>query len=214
MSEPGLPRQQPRTTPLPPETLGPACPWAGVQRAGLIPGSRAASGRDRPWPLKPAVTVLSEPERVPYRRLRQALPEHLVLTHVQLARALRFKRGRRDRAVWNRICPLSIDFLIVRADTSIVAAIEPDDSSHGRVDRQDADARTSHALGSAGIPLIRWRVGRIPDVMAMRAARRTPAPVTRQSRTRRVRSVNAKQCSSADENKAPANRNGTSLDSV
>ena len=150
-------------------------PWivaaAVVAAAALArPRRRDGRGRDRPWPLDPAPTILSEPEQVLYRRLMEALPEYLVLPQVQLARALRFKRGQRDRAVWNRISQLSIDFLIARPDTSIVAAVELDDSSHLRGDRQDADARKGHALESAGVPLIRWRVGKMPEVAAIKSA--------------------------------------------
>ena len=134
------------------------------------PRRQEGSGRDRPWSLEPTPTILSEPEQVLYRRLVEALPEYLVLPQVQLARALRFKRGQRDRAVWNRISQLSIDFLIARPDTSIVAAVELDDSSHLRADRQDGDARKGHALKSAGVPLIRWRVGKMPDVAAIKSA--------------------------------------------
>jgi len=72
--------------------------------------------------------------------------------------------------VWNRISQLSLDFLIARPDTSIIAAVELDDSSHLRSDRQDADARKGHALESAGVPLIRWRVGKIPDVASIKSA--------------------------------------------
>jgi hypothetical protein len=134
------------------------------------PRRRVGRGRDWPWPLEPTPTILSEPEQVLYRRLVEALPECLVLPQVQLVRALRFKGSRRDIAVWNRISQLSIDFLIVRPDTSIITAIELDDSSHFRADRQDADARKSHALESAGVPLIRWRVGKMPDVASIRSA--------------------------------------------
>lgn len=112
----------------------------------------------------------SEPERVLYRRLVEALPDYLVLPQVQLVRVVRFKRGQGDRAVWNRISQLWIDFLIAKPDTSIVAAVELDDSSHLRVDRQDADARKGHALMSAGVPLIRWRVGKLPDVASIKSA--------------------------------------------
>ena len=102
------------------------------------PRRRGGRGRDRPWPLEPVVGILSEPELVLYRRLLEALPECLVLPQVQLARALRFKRGQRDHVVWNRICQLSIDFLIVRPDTSIIAAV------------------------SSMIPAISERIGRMP----------------------------------------------------
>jgi very-short-patch-repair endonuclease len=134
------------------------------------PRRRQASWRDRPWPLEATQTILSEPEQVLYRRLVEALPEYLVLPQVQLVRVMRFKRGQRDRAVWNRISQLSIDFLIAKPDTSVVAAVELDDSSHLRVDRQDADARKEHALMSAGVPLIRWRVGKLPDVVSIKSA--------------------------------------------
>ncbi|MBW8078859.1 MAG: DUF2726 domain-containing protein [Gallionella sp.] len=134
------------------------------------PRRPAVRGRDRPWPLEPTPALLSEPEQVLYRRLVEALPEYRVLTQVQLARVLRFKRGQRDRAVWNRISQLSLDFLIARPDTSIIAAVELDDSSHLRADRQDADARKQHALESAGVPLIRWRVGKMPDVVSIKSA--------------------------------------------
>lgn len=141
-----------------------------VAAALARPRRRKGRGRDRPWPLEPASSILSDPEQVLYRRLLEALPECLVLPQVQLARALRFKRGQRDGIVWNRICQLSIDFLIVRADTSIIAAVELDDSSHLRADRQDADASKGHALESTGVPLIRWRVGKMPDVASIRSA--------------------------------------------
>lgn len=130
----------------------------------------AGRGRSGPWPLEPALAVLSEPEQVLYRRLVAALPDYLVLPQVQLIQALRFKRGRRDQAVWNRICQLSVDFLIVRGDTSIVAAVELDDSSHRAPRRHDADARKSHAFKSAGVALIRWQVTRLPDVESIRSA--------------------------------------------
>ena len=130
----------------------------------------AVRGRGGPWPLEPVATVLSEPEQVLYPRLVAALPHCLVLPQVQLIQALRFKHGRRDQAVWNRICQLSIDFLIVRADTSIVAAVELDDSSHRASRRQDADARKAHALKSAGVALIRWQVTKLPDVESIRSA--------------------------------------------
>jgi hypothetical protein len=129
-----------------------------------------ANERDRPWPLEAIPTVLSEPEQVLHRRLLEALPGYLVLPQVQLARVVRFKRGQFNRAVWNRISQLSIDFLIAKPDTSIVAAVELDDSSHLRVDRRDADARKGHALMSAGVPLIRWRVGKLPDVGSIKSA--------------------------------------------
>jgi len=89
---------------------------------------------------------------------------------VQLLQLLKFKRERRSYAVFNRVCRLSLDFVIVNPDTSIVAAIELDDASHQRDDRRRADARKTHAMKSAGIPLIRWQAKSLPDAAAIRSA--------------------------------------------
>lgn len=123
----------------------------------------------RPWPLEPRRPLLSQPEQVLYRRLVQACPRHSVFCQVQLMQMLRFKRGGWNPGVANRINQLSIDFLIVNPDTSIVAAIELDDRSHQRADRRAADARKAHALKSAGIPLLRWQTRDLPDTTAIAA---------------------------------------------
>ncbi|MGO9949306.1 MAG: DUF2726 domain-containing protein [Steroidobacteraceae bacterium] len=122
------------------------------------------AGFDKPWPLEPKRALLSDPEQVLYRRLVQALPNHIVLAQVQLLQALRFKRGSRDPRVLNRISQLSLDFMILAPDTRIIAAIELDDASHDREARRAADARKAHALKSAGIPLLRWSVRDMPDM--------------------------------------------------
>jgi len=131
---------------------------------------RGGPGLDRLWPLEPKRALLSEPEQVFYRRLLEACPQHIVLCQVQLIQALRFKRGGWSASLANRISQLSIDFLIVRPDTSIVAAVELDDGSHERADRRAADARKAHALKSAGVPLLRWHTRHMPGVQAIGTA--------------------------------------------
>lgn len=125
---------------------------------------------DKPWPLEVKRQLLTERERALYQRLVQSLPNHIVLAQVQLLQVLNFKRGHRTHAIRNRISQLSLDFLILNPDTSIVAAVELDDSTHTREDRRQADARKSHALQSAGIPLIRWNAKSLPDAIAILAA--------------------------------------------
>jgi hypothetical protein len=134
-----------------------------------------ASALARPWPLEAKRNVLSDRERELYRRLVQSLPEHLVLAQVQLLQVLNFKRGRRTFAVLNRISRLSLDFLILNADTMPVAAVELDDVTHERADRRRADANKNHALRSAGVPLIRWNVRNLPDGPTICAALRATA---------------------------------------
>jgi very-short-patch-repair endonuclease len=124
----------------------------------------------KPWPLEANRQMLTERERALYQRLVQSLPNHIVLAQVQLLQALNFQRGRRTPGIFNRISQLSLDFLILNPDTSIVAAVELDDATHTRADRRQADARKDHALKSAGVPLIRWNAKNLPDTAAILAA--------------------------------------------
>lgn len=121
-----------------------------------------------PWPLQVRRRLLSQSELALFHRLAQSLPEHIVLARVHLPQALEFWPGGRTQALFNRISQLSVDFLVVDADTSIVAAIELDDGAHGR--RPWADARKTHALRSAGLPLIRWSSLSRANTAAIRAA--------------------------------------------
>jgi hypothetical protein len=133
----------------------------------------------KPWPLEAKRHLLTEPERALYQRLIQTLPNQIVLAQVQLLPVVQFQRGRRSQGILNRISQLSLDFLILNPDTSIVAAVELDDATHTRADRRQADARKSHALRSAGVALIRWNVKRLPDAAAILAAIPTVAAGTR-----------------------------------
>jgi hypothetical protein len=151
-----------------------------IAAAFSVLGARLKS-RDRSlakrWPLEPKPNVLSERERALYQRLMQSLPGHIILAQVHLRQVLEFQRGRRSQSIANSFNQLSLDFLILNADTSIVAAVELDDTTHSKEHRRRADARKSHALQSAGIPLIRWDAKHLPDtsgIIAALPARTTP----------------------------------------
>jgi very-short-patch-repair endonuclease len=131
---------------------------------------RRVGGLDVSWPLESKRALLTAPEQVLYRRLVNALPHHIVLAQVQLLQMVRFKRRSPPYAVLNRMSRLSVDFVVLTPDTGIVAAIELDDASHRHQHRESADARKTHALRSAGIPLIRWSVSAMPNAMAISAA--------------------------------------------
>lgn len=120
------------------------------------------------WPFY-AKKLLSAPEQILYGRLRQALPEHIVLAQVGLSRILGVKKGNNFQAWHNRINRMSADFVVCSRDSSIFAVIELDDASHNRADRKIADAKKDWALGSAGIRILRWQVKAIPDEASIRA---------------------------------------------
>ncbi|HTX24917.1 MAG TPA: DUF2726 domain-containing protein [Steroidobacteraceae bacterium] len=145
----------------------------GVATALAAVGKRrgaAASVLGRPWPLEAKRTLLTEPERMLYERLVRAAPKHIVLAQVQLQHLVRFKRGAWSPGIENRISKLSVDFVVLAPDASIVAAIELDDASHAQERRRAADARKTHALESAGIPLLRWSVRQMPTVQTIESA--------------------------------------------
>jgi hypothetical protein len=123
---------------------------------------------DEPWPFyrkKP----LSEPEQVLYHRLVQALPECIVLAQVQLSRVLGVKKGANFGRWNNRISQKSVDFVVCLKDSTVVAVVELDDSTHNRPARKIADATKDKALESADIPIVRWTVKSLPDEAEIRA---------------------------------------------
>ena len=72
---------------------------------------------------------------------------------------------------------MSLDFVVCDEFGRVVAAIELDDSSHQRRSRQEADARKDRALASAGVRLIRWPCGGVPEIPEMRSQVLPPQPV-------------------------------------
>ena len=154
----------------------------GIAFALLRARSSDATSRG-PWPFS-LRQPLTEPEQVLYFRLRQALPDHMVLAQVGMSRFLAVRRGHNARAWYDRINRMSVDFLVCTKDASVVAAIELDDASHQQPDRANADAKKELALKAAGVRLVRWKVSAMPDEAAIQKsiATATSAPRTRAPR--------------------------------
>jgi hypothetical protein len=132
----------------------------------MVRGSKSSAAQ-QPWPVL-ARRLLSQPEQVLYGRLVEALPGKLIFSQVQLTRILEVKNVP-NRLVWlNRINRLSVDFVVCHPDSSVVAAIELDDSSHARPARQSADTRKAEALAAAGVRLVRLHVKNLPSVKDVR----------------------------------------------
>jgi Protein of unknown function (DUF2726) len=123
---------------------------------------------DSHWPVV-ARDLLTKRERSMFQRLVAVYPDHTVFAQVALSQLLDVPLDTPDRqSIRNRFSQLVADFVLCRADLSIVAVIELDDSSHARPDRQYADARKSKAIQDAGLRIIRIAPGPIPSEAHLR----------------------------------------------
>jgi very-short-patch-repair endonuclease len=146
---------------------------AGIAFAVLRASSSDATSSG-PWPFS-LRRPLTEPEQVLYFRLRQALPDHMVLAQVGMSRFLAVRRGHNARAWYNRINRMNVDFLVCNKDASVVAAIELDEASQQQPDRANTDAKKELALKAAGVRLVRWKVSAMPDEAAIQMSIATAA---------------------------------------
>jgi hypothetical protein len=122
-----------------------------------------------PWPVA-AKQLLTGHEKLLYQRLLSLYPDHKLFVQVAFSQMIDVDRRHPERAsIRARYKQLVADFVLCRADLSVIAVIELDDPSHVRSDRQYADARKSKALADAGIRLVRVPAGRIPSEDDLRA---------------------------------------------
>lgn len=119
------------------------------------------------WPYY-AKKPITPSELILYHRLVEALPECIILAQVQLSRVLGVKKGFNTNEWNNRINRMSLDYLICLKDSTIVAAVELDDSSHEKASSVSRDTKKDKALTDAGIKIIRWHVKNIPDTKTIR----------------------------------------------
>lgn len=127
------------------------------------------SASNLPWPYF-AKRPLSTPEQILYHRLINALPDHFILAQVQVSRVLGVKRGFDFNRWNNRINRLSYDFVVCSLDSTVLAAIELDNSSQARPSSVEVDQRKAKATAAAGIALIRWHVRSLPLELEIQAA--------------------------------------------
>src|SRR5882762_3122585 len=123
---------------------------------------------DVPWPVA-ARNLLSPREQSLYQRLLSLYPKHQVFVQVALSQLIDVDRNHPEsESIRARYKQLVADFVLCRADLSVVAVIELDDRSHERRDRQDADARKTKALVDAGLRLVRIPAGALPSEEELR----------------------------------------------
>ncbi|ADB17463.1 conserved hypothetical protein [Pirellula staleyi DSM 6068] len=120
-----------------------------------------ASLRDGPMPYERRGVLLTPAEINFLRTLQIAVRDDWqIFSMVRLADLIKVRAKTRKFQTWqNRIAGKHIDFVICDNDTlEVKLAIELDDSSHRRPDRQERDRFVNAALAAAGLPLLRIKV--------------------------------------------------------
>lgn len=106
--------------------------------------------------------LLSAGELAFYQVLVRAVPpEYVINCKVRIWDILYVERSENSRGHENRISSKHVDFLLCdRTTMKAVLAIELDDASHNRPDRQDRDAFVDQAFAAAGLPIIHIKAAR------------------------------------------------------
>lgn len=120
---------------------------------------KSAKGKNE-TPIK-AKRVLTMNEQPTFNRLREALPENIVLAQVSFG-ALLSTTGQATRNKFNRKIA---DFVVLDKSFNVVAVVELDDKSHKGKEKQDAERDAM--LIEAGYRVIRYP--RTPDLDKVKA---------------------------------------------
>lgn len=120
-------------------------------------------------PIK-AKRLISLNEQPTFNRLREALPDHIVLAQVAFS-GLLSSTGYATRSRFNRKVA---DFVVLDKAFNVVAIVELDDSSHKG--REEKDADRDAMLAEAGYKIIRYK--RTPDLDKLKADFALPPAIT------------------------------------
>jgi hypothetical protein len=142
--------------------------FASRRRAEAANRKRALGNLDpvTAWPPE-ATRILSQHERTAYLTLVRALPDHVVLAQVQLARFLKVPR-RHSYAEWlNRVGQLSADLIVCDKATQPIAVVE----IHSLRDSPRSQHRhevMARVLKAAKIRCVVWMEEALPSADAAR----------------------------------------------
>ncbi|HEY2925538.1 DUF2726 domain-containing protein [Piscinibacter sp.] len=158
--------------------------WALRWRANRQRGdSRPADNLDTvaAWPPQ-ATRVLTTVEREAYDRLRAALPAHMILAQVPLARFIKVPT-RNSYAEWlRRVGHLCADFVVCDRHSQVIAVVEIRSADDRLSDRaRKRQQRLARVLKAAAVPVHVWSENALPAVDAVREAivpSPPPAPAT------------------------------------
>ena len=130
-------------------------------------------GGSRDYPYRKKPSIMSRNEQAFYRALLRAANEQYdVFGMVRIADLLEVETGTAKRQSWqNRINCKHIDFVLCDQDSQEpILAIEVDDRSHQRRDRQERDYFVDRAFEAADLPLLRIEATRNYSAKELRKA--------------------------------------------
>ena len=130
------------------------CLFVILKLLGFAPTADSVADR---LPYQRKDYLLTKAERSFFGVLQQAVGDrYLVFAKVRLADLVFLPSGTEKRqSHFNRIQSKHIDFVLCDHDVvRPLLAIELDDSSHNRTDRQDRDTFVNSALIAAGLPIL------------------------------------------------------------
>jgi hypothetical protein len=143
---------------------------ASVMILALMILLRMYSGRGK-LPYAVRERLVTKAELRFYRALQIAIvDDYEVFAMVRIADVLIIPAQTHQRKKWlNKILAKHVDFVLCDPGTLAPRlAIELDDTSHDRPDRQGRDEFVDHAFESAGLPLLRVRVSQSYDPRSIR----------------------------------------------
>ena len=116
--------------------------------------------------------IITQHELAFYQALHEAVSGCIIIPQAHLSMFLNHKiQGQNWSRAFSRINGKSVDFLICTNDMRPLLAIELDDITHNRPDRQQRDAFVNTVITTAHIPLLRfaasgWNTGTIKQQVA------------------------------------------------
>lgn len=113
------------------------------------------------FPITAKKSILTKNEQPMYFRLRESLPECIVLAQVSFS-ALITSKGYAERARFNR---KMADFVVCSKAFEVLAVVELDDASHKG--REEKDEARDGLLKQAGVAVLRYKT--VPDIERVKA---------------------------------------------
>jgi len=125
-----------------------------------------------PLKYKRVNNIFTASEKRFYRVLQEVVGDrYVIFAKVRVADVL-LPISTKDRSRWrsafNKVACKHFDYVLCDHDLRILAAIELDDPSHNKKDRQERDIFLEWACKSAGFPLIRIKTAKHYDIGDLR----------------------------------------------